>query len=118
MGILCARVCQYVNPHLGLRAFLIRTLDEEPALSTTLFGIMILSRGIGNVLSTPIATALTGAHALSTSLASGYAVAGGKYGGMIIYSGSCFAGAAGLALFGWKTDSWALRRVRLNTNDA
>ena len=79
---------------------------------------MILSRGIGNVLSTPIATALTGAHALSTSLASGYAVAGGKYGGMIIYSGSCFAGAAGLALFGWKTDSWALRRVRLNTNDA
>ncbi|KAL1663604.1 major facilitator superfamily domain-containing protein [Schizophyllum commune] len=92
--------------------------NEEPALSTTLFGFMILSRGIGNVLSTPIATALTGAHALSTSLASGYAVAGGKYGGMIIYSGSCFAGAAGLALFGWKTDSWALRRVRLNTNDA
>ncbi|KAL1745717.1 major facilitator superfamily domain-containing protein [Schizophyllum fasciatum] len=91
--------------------------NEEPALSTTLFGIMILSRGIGNVLSTPIATALTGAHALSTSLASGYAVAGGKYGGMIIYSGSCFAGAAGLALFGWRSDSWALRRIRPTVAD-
>ncbi|TRM64968.1 major facilitator superfamily domain-containing protein [Schizophyllum amplum] len=92
--------------------------NEEPGLSTTIFGYMVLCRGIGNVLSTPIATALIGAQALSRAqnLATGFAVGGGKYQSMIIYSGSCFAGAAGLSLFGWRTESWALRRIRREVN--
>ncbi|KAL1683007.1 major facilitator superfamily domain-containing protein [Schizophyllum commune] len=84
---------------------------EEPGLSTTLFGYICLCRGIGNVLSTPIATALT-SKSISSTLpsATGFAVGGGRFESMIIYSGTCFAGAAGLAVFGWRSELWSLHR--------
>ncbi|KAL1673464.1 major facilitator superfamily domain-containing protein [Schizophyllum commune] len=84
---------------------------EEPGLSSTLFGYISMCRGIGNVLSTPIATALIGksAHAMAGS-STGFSVGGGRFGSMILYSGTCFAGAAGLAVLGWRSDMWALRR--------
>ncbi|KAL1743086.1 major facilitator superfamily domain-containing protein [Schizophyllum fasciatum] len=83
---------------------------EEPGLSSTLFGYISMCRGIGNVLSTPIATALIGKSAQAMVGSTGFAVGDGRFGSMIIYSGTCFAGAAGLAVFGWRSDMWALRR--------
>ncbi|KAL1742539.1 major facilitator superfamily domain-containing protein [Schizophyllum fasciatum] len=83
---------------------------EEPGLATTLFGYICLGRGIGNVLSTPIATALIGNSAHTSMNSSGFSVGGGRFESMIIYSGTCFAGAAGLAFLGWRSESWTLRR--------
>ncbi|KAI5896482.1 MFS general substrate transporter [Schizophyllum commune H4-8] len=83
---------------------------EDPTNSTTLFGYISLGRGIGNVLSTPIATALTGMGSHLVKGATGFAVGGGRFESMILYTGTCFTGAAGLAVFGWRSEMWALRR--------
>ncbi|KAL1757924.1 major facilitator superfamily domain-containing protein [Schizophyllum commune] len=84
--------------------------EEDPTNSTTLFGYISLGRGIGNVLSTPIAKALTGTGPHLMKGATGFAVGGGRFESMIIYTGTCFTGAAGLAVFGWRSEMWALRR--------
>ncbi|KII90805.1 hypothetical protein PLICRDRAFT_39395 [Plicaturopsis crispa FD-325 SS-3] len=65
---------------------------DDPRLSTTLLGYMMLSRGVGNILSTPISTSLSRFKVWQTS--GGYAVGGGRFENMIIYAGTCFAGAA------------------------
>ncbi|KAL1671781.1 major facilitator superfamily domain-containing protein [Schizophyllum commune] len=83
---------------------------EDPTNSTTLFGYISLGRGIGNVLSTPIATALTGTGSHLMKGATGFAVGGGRFESMILYTGTCFTGAAGLAVLGWRSEMWALRR--------
>jgi MCP family monocarboxylic acid transporter-like MFS transporter 10 len=63
----------------------------------------MLSRGLGNILSTPVSTSLT-KHSGIASLGhfmTGFAVDGSKYEDLIIYVGICFACASGLALSGW-----------------
>lgn len=68
---------------------------------------MLLSRGIGNILSTPISTALQHVHYTmqsNTGHKTGFSVAGGQYQDMIIYAGTCSAGAAVIALLGWGLD--------------
>lgn len=64
--------------------------------------------GLGNILSTPISTALSSSSSSIVSSDSssdvsttGFGVQGGKYEGMIVYVGSCFAGAAFVVLCGW-----------------
>jgi len=76
---------------------------DDPTLSTYIFGLLMLSRGFGNVLSTPISTSLSEGNAgPSYSLnKTGFDVAGGQFQKMIVYVGTCFAGAAVLALAGW-----------------
>jgi MFS transporter, MCT family, solute carrier family 16 (monocarboxylic acid transporters), member 10 len=74
-------------------------------LNTTLVGFLLLSRGIGNVLSTPISTALfrgggNGIHVPKV----GFDVDEGKYEKMIVYVGACFAGAAIVSAVGWGMD--------------
>ncbi|KDQ62717.1 hypothetical protein JAAARDRAFT_30613 [Jaapia argillacea MUCL 33604] len=89
---------------------------DDPALCTSLLGILMFFRGLGNVLSTPISTSLSSIHT-TTNVGynssygdaghmdkMGFDVAGGKYEKMILYCGSCFAGAAGIALFGWSVE--------------
>ncbi|KAF8999551.1 MFS general substrate transporter [Hymenopellis radicata] len=72
---------------------------ENPSLNTTLFGYFLLSRGLGNILSTPISSGLlTGS---TVDMTKAFPLSGGKYENMIIYVGTCFAGAAGISLFGW-----------------
>jgi MFS transporter, MCT family, solute carrier family 16 (monocarboxylic acid transporters), member 10 len=64
----------------------------------------MLSRGLGNILSTPVSTSLTGqsgADSILNRFQTGFAVDGNKYEHLIIYVGTCFAGAAALALSGW-----------------
>lgn len=74
---------------------------------------LLLTRGIGNILSTPISTALlhdqsATSHLRQPHLNSGFAVANGRFDAMILYAGTCFAGAAIVAVIGWAFD----RRTR------
>ncbi|KAJ7913560.1 major facilitator superfamily domain-containing protein [Mycena leptocephala] len=79
---------------------------DDPAMSTTLYGYLLLSRGIGNIVSTPISAKLYGqAHNVTGILEStGFEVGDGRFEKMIIYVGTCFAGAAGVAALGWAMD--------------
>ncbi|KAJ7606026.1 MFS general substrate transporter [Roridomyces roridus] len=90
---------------------------DDPSLSTTLYGYLLLSRGIGNIVSTPISAKLysmannaTGEmHAHGST---GFTVGEGRFQKMIIYVGTCFAGAAGIAVLGWAMDrktGWSQR---------
>ncbi|KIP09016.1 hypothetical protein PHLGIDRAFT_506278 [Phlebiopsis gigantea 11061_1 CR5-6] len=82
---------------------------DDPSLATTMFSFLLLSRGVGNILSTPISTALQHARlALAPATAGpptmGFAVASGQYNATIVYAGTCFAGAAVVAAVGWSLD--------------
>lgn len=62
----------------------------------------MLSRGLGNVMCTPIATALRGiAGVPNATVRTGFAVGGGEFENVIVYVGSCFAVASVLAGVGW-----------------
>ncbi len=82
-------------------------VEDDPSLSTSIFGIFMLSRGVGNILSTPVSTALQRVQfsqstvSLTGQALNGYKVAGGQYERMIIYVGTCFAGAAVIVATGW-----------------
>lgn len=95
-------------------AFVRPVAKDDPSLATTMFSILLLTRGVGNILSTPISTSLQHAKlavvrtATSGPPRSGFAVASGQYNATIVYAGSCFAGAAVIAIIGWATDK---RRV-------
>lgn len=97
-------------------------LEDNPARVTTLFGIFLLTRGIGNILSTPISTALSEVNTLSvvtgnvttspytsTDPALGFDVANGRYARMIVYVGTCFAGTGLIAIIGWGVDAYGRR---------
>ncbi|KAJ8080227.1 hypothetical protein PM082_017057 [Marasmius tenuissimus] len=82
--------------------------SDDPTLVTTLLGYLMLSRGIGNIFSTLISSALLsgGLDSNSTSVSyhsprTGFQVDNGKYGKMIFYVGACYAGAAAISLTGW-----------------
>ncbi|KAF8902704.1 hypothetical protein CPB85DRAFT_1377164 [Mucidula mucida] len=75
---------------------------ENPSLNTTLFSYFLLSRSLGNILSTPISSGLlTGSTVDMTKV---FPLSGGKYENVIIFVGTCFAGAAGISLFGWSLE--------------
>ncbi|KAJ7256829.1 major facilitator superfamily domain-containing protein [Mycena haematopus] len=82
--------------------------NDDPALSTMLYGYLLLSRGIGNIVSTPISAKLlvyTGQpHNDTISDSTGFDVGDGRFERMIIYVGTCFAGAAGVAALGLAVD--------------
>jgi MFS transporter, MCT family, solute carrier family 16 (monocarboxylic acid transporters), member 10 len=67
----------------------------------------MMSRGLGNILSTPITTTLSRHNGNSTVIMHGklgFDVGGGKFEMVIIYAGTCFAGAAIIAMIGWGSD--------------
>lgn len=75
---------------------------DDPQLATTIIGYLMLSRGIGNILSTPISTALSRPSPSGFIPAHlGFEVGGGRFENVIVYSGTCFAGAALIAGIGW-----------------
>lgn len=77
--------------------------EDDPRLSTILIGYLMFSRGLGNILSTPISTALS--HPYSDTgfyrQRLGFKVGGGRFEDIIIYAGTCFAGAALISAIGW-----------------
>ncbi|KZV73163.1 hypothetical protein PENSPDRAFT_663195 [Peniophora sp. CONT] len=86
--------------------------EEDRSLYMTLMGILMCTRGLGNVLSTPLATALSsGGSGFNATAAvhTGFAVAGGKYKDMIVYVGSCFAAAAVIAVVGLGRE-WVVKK--------
>lgn len=84
----------------------------------TLFGMLLFSRGLGNIASTPISSALTGlasssAQEISGSklahFGSGFDVAGGRFSTTIVYVGTCFAVAGMVVMCGWVADVYRRR---------
>ncbi|KAF7314654.1 hypothetical protein MKEN_00939200 [Mycena kentingensis (nom. inval.)] len=84
----------------------IRPLAHDDATaSTTLYGYLLLSRGIGNIVSTPISARLYAAAGGPNATAhnsrhTGFDVGEGRFRNMILYVGTCFAGAAVFAAIG------------------
>ena len=80
--------------------------EDDPSMSTTIFAFLLLGRGIGNIVSTPISTALQHARTpvVHHEQKLGFMVADGQYRDMIVYVGSCFAGASVIAMLGWGWD--------------
>ncbi|KAJ7160111.1 major facilitator superfamily domain-containing protein [Mycena filopes] len=75
---------------------------DDPLTSTALFGYILLSSGIGNIVSTPISAKLyANFHNITGTIGTGFDVGDGRFEKMIIYVGTCFAGAAGIAALGW-----------------
>ena len=107
----------FVNPiasayllHLCVLVVLTVTIEDDPSLSTTLISFLLATRGLGNILCTPISTALQG-HSTAgnstvggTKAKTGFGVAGGHYSAMIAYAGSCFAAAAVVTVVGFIVD--------------
>lgn len=81
--------------------------EDDPTMSTTIFGFLMLSRGIGNILSTPISTALQPSQSTSASMRVsshheiGFKLSGGQYEKVIVYAGTCFVAAAAVVAAGW-----------------
>ncbi|KAJ7646869.1 MFS general substrate transporter [Roridomyces roridus] len=91
---------------------------DDPGLSTSIYGYLSLSRGIGNIVSAPISAKLYSVANNVTSLgverssSTGFGVGEGRFEKMIIYVGTCFAGAGGIAVLGWAMDrrtGWSRR---------
>lgn len=81
-------------------------VEDDPTLTTSMFGILMLFRGIGNILSGPISTALQPIQSDPpfTSGRIGIKVAEGRYEKVIVYAGTCFAAAAVMVAVGWVVD--------------
>ena len=85
---------------------------------TSIFGYFLLSRGLGNILSTPISTALDSQSSQGDSAAlkhTGFQVGNGRFERMIVYVGTCFACAAAMAVLGWVVNVQVQRRGRAQT---
>ncbi|EIM81623.1 MFS general substrate transporter, partial [Stereum hirsutum FP-91666 SS1] len=82
-------------------AFVRPIAKDDVSLSVNLFGILLFSRGLGNVLSSPISTALSASTHFVAHEKTGFDVDNGRYGRLIIYVGTCLAGAAMVMLAGW-----------------
>lgn len=74
---------------------------DDPVLATTLLGLLLFGRGFGNILASPISTSLIDVEITNKSThhpLTGFTVEGGRYAGMITFTGGCYAGAALIAL--------------------
>ncbi|PVG01317.1 MFS general substrate transporter [Serendipita vermifera] len=92
--------------------FIRQIVHEDPKLSTTFIGYLMMTRGLGNILSTPISTALSSSHGGSRHHPRlGFDVGGGKFENVILYAGSCFAAASLIAAIGWGVDLKVLKRM-------
>ncbi|KAK0462090.1 MFS general substrate transporter [Desarmillaria tabescens] len=68
---------------------------------------------VGNILCTPISSVLETASGSAVGSAStGFQAADGRFENMILYVGSCFAGAASVALLGWGLNMNVIRSRR------
>lgn len=75
--------------------------EDDLSLSVNLFGFLLFTRGLGNVLSSPISTVLLTSTQSIAHEKTGFDVDNGRYEKIIIYVGTCFAGAAMITLAGW-----------------
>jgi hypothetical protein len=82
--------------------FKLQLVEDDHIATSSVFGYLMLTTGIGNILSTPIATSLQkSSYALHGSHKLGFDVNDGRYASMIIFTGVCFATAAASSCAGW-----------------
>ncbi|GAA5831487.1 hypothetical protein JCM11251_004041 [Rhodosporidiobolus azoricus] len=92
-------------------------VENDPSLSSHLFSLISLTRGLGSLLSAPVSTALL-AHPFpaSTSEGAAYGVDKGRWGPLIVFVGGCLAIAAGceggLGVFGRRRENKRARVER------
>ncbi|CUA66846.1 hypothetical protein RSOLAG22IIIB_00295 [Rhizoctonia solani] len=79
---------------------------DDTTDATSMLGMLMLSRGLGNVLSTPISSVLIAGS--MRDYAHFGLQNGSRWANLIIYIGTVFAGATSVGLFGWLRD----RRMR------
>lgn len=72
------------------------TAKDDPRLANTLFGLISLTRGVGSLLTAPLATFLINHPLAGASARTGFGVDRGDYGSMIVFAGVVLALAAGL----------------------
>lgn len=89
------------------------TKEDDLALLTSLFGYMMLTQGIGNILCTPISTSLMHNKGSLTYHRdrTGFEVGEGRFEDMIIYVGTCFSAAAIIVVLGWGMEKVRARRM-------
>ncbi|QRW21482.1 nuclear mRNA splicing protein [Rhizoctonia solani] len=75
---------------------------DDTTAATSMLGMLMLSRGLGNVLSTPISSVLIGGS--MRDYAHSGLQNGSRWASLIIYIGTVFAGATSIGLFGWLRD--------------
>ncbi|KZP33374.1 MFS general substrate transporter [Athelia psychrophila] len=90
---------------------------DDVALITSLYGYLLLTRGIGNIASTPVSNALLRTNQ-SVSIPyhhtkTGFAVGEGRYENVIIYVGICFAAASVISVGGWAMEKSRAQRDRV-----
>lgn len=109
------RVTSCINRSLLLMLTRRLIIEDDIPLSTTLFGYLLLSRGIGNIASTPISNALLRNNQTSpvsdNHSTTGFAVGEGKFENVILYVGACFATASAIAMAGWGLEKSRARRA-------
>ncbi|KAH8824897.1 hypothetical protein DL96DRAFT_1530733 [Flagelloscypha sp. PMI_526] len=72
--------------------------------TNTLLGLLLFTRGVGNILSAPLSTwlqDLSGKNVAKNFTKTAYAVMDARYGAMILFTGLCFALAAFFLLGAW-----------------
>ena len=99
----CPKIALHIAP-MSLMPF----IESHPSLSTPLFGLFMFFRGLGNILSTPIATALIhsdkGIADKGGIAVSGFKADNSRYEDVIVYVGICFSVAALVSIVGWRLE--------------
>lgn len=84
--------------------FVQRISKGEPSVAMSLYGFLMMTRGLGNVLCTPISTSLANISGRGNSTIGGkggFTVDQGRFEKLIIYVGACYAAVSLMALIGW-----------------
>ncbi|KZP31550.1 MFS general substrate transporter [Athelia psychrophila] len=99
-------------------AFLRPIVKDDISLSASLFGHVLLSRGIGNIASAPISNALLRNNQSSSvpyhHTKTGFAVGEGRFENVILYVSICFATASVVAAIGWGREKSRARTASAN----
>ncbi|KAF9017318.1 hypothetical protein BDZ89DRAFT_1140797 [Hymenopellis radicata] len=104
------------EPCIHNLGFIKPVAKDDPNLATYLFGYLSLSRGLGNILATPISTSLIASASSAGDLANAmFPISGGRFKNVIVFVGTCLAGAGGFSVLGWGMD---FRKRRWSTADA
>ncbi|KAG9311573.1 MFS general substrate transporter [Chiua virens] len=94
-------------------SFIRQIARQNIALSMSMYGVMFFTRGLGNVLSTPIATALTPVQSQSIVDDGAKQLDHGRFVPLIAYIGGCFAASMLMCIVGWyweRTDKRAAQQ--------
>lgn len=87
-----------------------------------MYGVLMFTRGLGNVLSTPVSTCLAPVQSLSATAIGGggrqgFALDDGQFARLIAYIGMCYAAATLISVVGWRLEKGGGDGNRRSAND-